>query len=139
MKQDRTIDSWSGDLLRIQPFGVVAVMMNDLTLKTIVLPLKGVKCFDQFLPVFLQRVAVVMNRRREIVNTQNLTVMVMGRSNRRLIGSMNEAKLMIREEAEAQRLSNEKPDYFALELAINDCPFSILKYRTPDEALKEYE
>jgi len=90
--QSIKLHSWSGDIVRAYGVGDCAVMMNDASFSIVVIPLKGLT-FEKFLPIFLQRAARLFIQAGGSLETQNQTVVILRRTDRSLIGSMNGAKL----------------------------------------------
>lgn len=124
-------DGWSGDVLRVRGAAPVAVLMHDATLATLLIPLTGVRRFDDLLPRVLPR----MGHLFPSSDFTNQDIVVLRRSNRRLIGSMNDAKRLAEAVVVDQRASGEPTDWNQAEDFINGTPFSILGYQTPTQAL----
>ena len=49
----QVFDEWTGDLLKIKQRELVAVMMHNETLATVIVPLRGVRSFQEFMPRLL--------------------------------------------------------------------------------------
>jgi len=65
-------------------------MMNDASLSMAVVPLKGVKTFDQLLPAFLERTDRSFKATGGSLERRNQTIIALRRSGWRLIGPVNE-------------------------------------------------
>lgn len=57
--QQAKLDSWSGDILKIPKVGEFAILINDASLSALIIPLAGIKIFDQFAPVALEKIAAL--------------------------------------------------------------------------------
>jgi hypothetical protein len=128
------IDSWSGDIVGAYGVGDFAVMMNDASFSVVVVPLKGLKTFDQFLEVFLPRAARLFIQAGSSFETRNRTVIVLRRTDRSLIGSMNGAKREARYEIESH-FANDEIDWNQVEDHLNQIPFSAIGYNSPKDEL----
>ena len=133
--QGQAMDAWSGDLLKVSRIGEVAVMMHDASLATIIIPLKGVRHFEVFLPIFLRRISEMLGSRGRIFDPTNQNVVVLRRNNRSLIGSMNNVKELIDFTMFDQMEKGEPIDWNKAEHFINHTPFSLIDYELPGEKL----
>lgn len=124
-------DCWSADILRAYGVGDCALMMNDASLSMVVIPLKGVKTLEKFLEIFLPQAARLFTEAGGSLEIRNQTVIVLRRSDRQLIGSMNDARLHARDEIIGQRLERESVDWDLLEDLLNEIPFSATDYVPP--------
>lgn len=113
----------------------MASAMNDASLSMVVVPLKGVRTFEQFLPAFLERAARVFKAAGGFLETRNQTVIVLRRSDRQLIGTMNDARRHARYEIEYRRAQDADVDWDAVEDELNQVPFSATDYVPPKEEL----
>ncbi len=86
------MDARSGDLLKFSHVGEVVVMMHDASLATIIIPVKGVRRFEEFLPIFLKKASDLFASVDATIDPINQSVVVLRRNNRRLIGLLNDAK-----------------------------------------------
>ena len=133
--QGQTMDGWSGDILKVSRIGEVAVMMHDASLATIIVPLKGVRRFEDFLPVFLKKASELFTSLGSTFDAANQNVVVLRRNHRRLIGSLNDAKYLI-EETMLDQLEKGVPiDWNEAEHFINHTPFSVIDYEMPIKKL----
>ena len=133
--QTQSIDAWSCDLLKVPRVGQLAVMMHDASLATLIVPLKGVRRFEEFLPLFLQRVAELWEAVGATFDPANQQVMILRRNNRRLIGSLNNAKELIGFTIFDQMERGEPINWHEAEQLINGTPFSAIDYDLPLEKL----
>ena len=106
--QPQTEDGWSGDILKLPRVEPVAVMMHDVSLATIIVPLRAVCRFDEFLPRFLDRIGPLYQSVDGSINPANQSILVLRRTNRRLIGSMNNTKQLIGFTVADQRQAGEE-------------------------------
>jgi len=132
-----SLDSWSIDLFKLAKGGAFALVMNDASLSTIIIPLKGVRNFEVFLPLVLARVAAFLAKHGAAFDTCNQSVIILPRSNRSLIGTMNEAKFLIQDSVEHKLTLAGDIDWDALESRLNETPYSRIGYATPDKRLRE--
>ena len=133
--QGQTMDGWSGELLKVHGAGHAVVMMHDASLATIIVPLKGVRSFEMFLPIFLPRVAEMLGSVGRIFDPANQNVVVLRRNNRSLIGSMNNVKELIDFTMFDQIEKGVPIDWNKAEHFINHTPFSLIDYEMPTEKL----
>jgi hypothetical protein len=95
VEQPGCMDSWSADLFRLRGIGSHALVMHDASLWPIILPLEGCKRYEDFLALLLYHVEASYLATGGQFDRGNLTVVTTRRSNRRIIGSMNEAKRLL--------------------------------------------
>ena len=133
--QVQTADGWSGDILKMGRAEAMAVMMHDVSLATIVVPLGGVRRFEDFLPRFLGPVVTLFQSVGGSIDSADQSVMVLRRTNRRLIGSMNNAKQLIGFTIADQQQAGKSVDWTEAQTFVNHTPFSIIGFATPLEAL----
>ena len=136
--QDQTADGWSGDILKLPRIEAVAVMMHDVSLATIIVPLGGVRGHEDFLPRFLEQMASLFQSVGGHINPANQSVLVLRRANRRLIGSLNNAKQLIGFTIADQRQAGESVNWTEAQTFINRTPFSVIDFATPMEALRSF-
>ncbi len=136
--QVQTVDGWSGDVLKVARVEAVAVMMHDASLATIVVPLGGVRRFEDFLPRFLAQVTSLFKSVGGSINSANQSVLVLRRTNRRLIGSMNNVKQLIGFTIADQRQAGESVDWMEAQTFVNRTPFSVIGFASPLEALRSF-
>jgi hypothetical protein len=105
--------------------------MNDASLSMVVVPLKGLKTFEAFLEVFLHRAERLFIEAGGSLEVRNQTVIVLRRSDRQLIGTMNDARLNACAEIEGQSLEREAIDWNQVEDRLNETPFSMTGYVLP--------
>jgi len=113
----------------------MASAMNDASLSMVVVPLKGVRTFEQFLPAFLERAARVFKAAGGFLETRNQTVIVLRRSDRQLIGTMNDARRHTCHEIEYRWSQDGQVDWDEVEDELNQIPFSAIDYALPKEEL----
>jgi len=131
LPQDRTrLDGWSCHFIRLGTTPLV-VAMHDATLYTLVIPAKGVKSFGDLWRLLLGRIAETWREHGEEFDPENQTVMVLPRTDRSRIGSMNDAILMFRWHRSAvMDIGLEE-----LEERSNRTPYKAIDYKQPKELL----
>lgn len=132
--QPGRLDAWSAHFVRIGRKPVV-MMMNDASFWSIILPATGLTTLEKLLPVFFDRVAEVWSANGVDFDAANQSVLFFLRSNRSLIGSMNDAIRMIRFADEHARDAGEEMDWPNMENDLNGMPYGALPDTFPDVAL----
>ena len=135
--QGGLIHSWSGHFIRIGHTPLV-LLMNDATLWSIIIPVKGVTTFSAFLPIFLERVEEIWNAYGSSFDPGNQVVGIFRRTNRSLIGSMNEAVRLLRFDVEEARAEGVEPDWGGFESSLNQTPFMAMNPSFPVDAMAQY-
>jgi hypothetical protein len=128
------LDAWSGHCFRIGRVEHV-MMMNDASLYTILMPARGLTSIDSFLKVFIPRVAQVWHRFDAEFDAENQEVIVLKRTNRSLIGSMNDAIQSTKFHFE---YFHEVPHDFGpidIEKRLNMVPYKAREYAAPFKLL----
>ena len=134
-KQQRDSDSWSGDLFARRGAGSHALMMHDATLFSVLVPLDNIRSFEPFVIRFLARVAQTWKRFGSSLDPTNQNLVVMKRTNRSIIGSMNEAKWLLEGDVIQSLEKHGSVDWTDIERQMNEVPYSALSYRRPVDAL----
>lgn len=134
--QAQTMDGWSGDILKVGRSGEAAVMLHDASLATIIVPLKGVRRFEDFLLMFLQNVAELWELLGGSFDAANQAVLILRRNNRSLIGSLNNAKQLIGFTVADQMEAGEPIDWKEAQRFINQTPFAVIDYQSPLKRLE---
>jgi hypothetical protein len=134
VEQPGRLDAWSAHFVRIGRIPMV-VMMNDASLWAILIPATGLTTLEKLLPVFLERVAGVWGAHGVAFDSMNQSLAFFPRSNRSLIGSMNEAIFSIRCEEEMARDGGRPMDWTQMEARLNRMPYGAMKYAYPREML----
>jgi hypothetical protein len=109
--------------------------MNDATLYTLIFPVTGVKGFPELWMIMLGRIAEVWMKHGAEFDPNNQTVIVLPRTNRSLIGSMNDAVALVRFYdglAQAERVDL---DLANMERRSNMTPYKALGFEHPDRLL----
>ena len=132
--QTGRLDSWSGHCFRVGRIEYV-LMMNDACLISILMPAKGLTSVESFFEAFLPRVAKVWEEHGGSFDSLNQEVIILKRSNKSLIGSMNEAIKMIKFYAEFDRY--EHPNYTPIDLEerLNMTPYKSIGFETTHRLL----
>ena len=110
-------------------------MMHDVSLATVIVPLRGIRSFEDFVPVFLIKVSDLLRSFGATFDATDRKVLVLRRTNRPLIGTLHDAKRLIEADV-IEQLDNGKAIAWneAADL-INRTPFSVIDDRIPTEAL----
>jgi len=112
-------------------------MTHDATLFTFLVPLEGIRSFEPFVTQFLERVAAIWSSFGASFDPQNQNVVALKRSNRSLIGSMNEAKWLMEGVVIQSLESVGSVDWAVVEHQMNAVPYSVLKYARPFDELRK--
>jgi len=122
--QTGRMDSWSADLLTLPKAGSFALVMHDASLWPIVVPLLPRMSYEVFLGALLLHIAASYAAFGANFDYANQTVVVTKRTNRRIIGSMNEAMLMVRYHAQRMFLEQGAVDWATIRADLSKTPFS---------------
>jgi len=136
VEQAGRLDAWSAHLVRINRKPLV-MMMNDASLWSIIIPATGLTTLEKLLPVFLERVAEVWCSHGVAFDPSNQNVVFFSRTNRSLIGSMNDAISQMRFVEEGARLDGKPMDWGEMEDYLNKMPYGAMKYDRPKERLAQ--
>jgi hypothetical protein len=134
LPQERRLDAWSCHFVRIGRKPLV-VAMNDATLYTLIFPVTGVKGFPELWLRMLGRIAEVWMKHGAEFDPHNQSVIVLPRTNRSLIGSMNDAVAMIRFYDDLAKVECVELDLADMESRSNMAPYKALGYEHPDRLL----
>ncbi len=129
--QERRLDSWSCHFIRVRRKPLV-VVMNDTTLYMLILPVAGVKGFPELWLKLLGRIGEIWKRYGVEFDLANQTVTLLSRTNRSLIGSMNDAVMLIQIYDENAKDEQKELDLVAMETRSNQTPYKVLKYEWPE-------
>ena len=131
----QAFDEWTGDLLKVKQREMAAVMMHNNSLAAVIVPLRGIRSFEEFLPLFLRKVNQLLKTFGASIDEANQNVLVLRRTNRPVIGSLNDAKELIEFEVIEQLDIRQPLDWNKAAEFINRTPFSLIDQKTPSEAL----
>lgn len=134
--QERRLDAWSCHFIRVRRKPLV-VVMNDATLYTLILPVAGVKGFPDLWLKLLGRIGEVWTRHGVDFDPNNQAVVLLSRTNRSLIGSMNDATLLIRIYDDDAREEKAELDLMEMEARSNQTPYKVLEYGSPERRMAE--
>jgi hypothetical protein len=132
--QERRLDAWSCHFIRVRRKPLV-VVMNDATLYTLILPVSGVKGFPELWLKLLGRIGEIWTGYGADFDSDNQAVVLLSRTNRSLIGSMNDATMLIRiydGDAKAEQM---ELDLAAMETRSNQTPYKVLDYEWPERLM----
>lgn len=128
------LDSWSVHFYRISRSPMV-MMMNDATLWTVLVHAKGITTLQRILPILLDRIEEAWESHGAAFDRSNQSLIFFSRSNRRLIGSMNDAvfatHLAVRSAAE----NGQPVNWRDVEKRLNNTPYKVLDYASPRRML----
>lgn len=134
VKHERGINSWSAHILKLRG-QKVALLMNDLTLYALIIPIDHKLRFDDFALRFFKRILVEWDLRGKALSEKDLSLVVLKRSNRSLIGCMNDAAIRLRVLVDDRERENERINWTRFEIILNDTPFALLNNSSPDDAM----
>jgi len=132
-----SLDSWSVDLFKLTKVGTYALVMNDASLSTIIIPLKGVRKFEDFFLSFIGHVTGFFDLHGVSFDPFNQSAIILPRSNRSLIGTMNDAKWLMQSRIERHADGGLEIDWDDIENYLNHVPYSRIDYDSPDKRLKK--
>lgn len=114
----------------------LVVLMNDATLYTLIVPATGVKGFPDFWRRLIVRIAGLWESHGAEFDPNNQSVILLGRTDRTLIGSMNDAVMMIRFHDELAKQDGKELELMEMERRSNETPYSALDHHRPGRLLK---
>lgn len=127
----RSTDSWSAHVVDLRGKKLV-LLMNDMTLYALVIPLDKGLTFDEFVLRFFKRILIEWDLRGMALSDTDLSILVLKRSNRQLIGCMNDTAKRLAVLAESGEAED---NWTRIEIILNDTPFTLLKNKSPDESM----
>jgi len=128
--QPGNLYAWSVHVIRAGRSPVV-VAMNDASLYTLLIPATGVTKYSAFLKILLPAIEKTWAGIGEKCEAPRHSVMVVRRTNRSLMGSMNEAVRILRWYHELTLLDGSRLDVADVEARINETPFKAIDYKNP--------
>jgi len=131
--QPGRMDSWSADLFQLQGLGSLALVMHDASLWPILITLAGRKSYADFLQELLLHIEASYLSIGGNFDRSNLTVVATRRSNRRIIGSMNEAKYLLEHRAASMVENFGVVDWVAARQELSQTPFGAVEGHFPDK------
>jgi len=135
--QSGRMDSWSADLLSLSRAGSFALVMHDASLWPILVPMQPRMSYDTFLSALLLHIAASYAAFGASFDYSNQTVLVTKRSNRRIIGSMNEAMFLMKHQAQSMQMEDGLVDWPAIVASVSRTPFSSVEGHFPDKRFAE--
>jgi hypothetical protein len=127
------VDSWSADIFRITRLGTHALIMHDASLWPIILPLAGCTRYEDFLQSLLLHIEASCLSVGGHFDRSNLSVIATKRSNRSIIGSMNEAKFLLGHYVGARTDDSGEVDWAAARDELAQTPFTVVEGHFPDK------
>ena len=132
--QTGRLDAWSGHIFRIRRTSYV-LLMNDATLYAIIIPAKGLTTLPALLKALLPLISDLWARHGASFDADNQTVIVLPRTNRSLIGSMNDALKCLRFFCDVTEFSGTPFDLSRLEARLNDTLYKAINHDRPSRLL----
>ena len=111
--------------------------MHDASLWPILFEVKGVTKLEDLLPLFLERVMDLFRAHEHVFDAKNQSLIFLPRSNRSLIGSMNDAINTLKFHAQDFQSMGKTNIWLGLEAFIVKTPFSAIDYQSPLDRLRE--
>ena len=130
------LDAWSGHVVRIGYSSYVA-LMNDATLYCHIIPAKGLTRFPVLLKVILPLISDVWAKHGRTFDPDNQSVIVLPRTNRALIGSMNDAMRILRYYHEDAKDAGSELDLGRVMGSLNMMPYKALGFDSPGERMRK--
>lgn len=123
-------DAWSAHLFRLgsSPFALVT---HEMTLWSFIIAAKGITTAEGFLKEFLPRVAEAWKARHAEFDASNQSIVFVRRSNRSVIGTMNDFIWLIRVNAEAAFEEGKPWNLPEMEESLRRTPCGALGYDRP--------
>jgi hypothetical protein len=134
--QSGKMTSWSAHFFRIHSTPLV-LLMHDASLWPILIEVKGVTKLEDLLPLFLERVMDLFRAHEHVFDEKNQAIIFLPRSNRSLIGSMNDAIKTLEFHSQDIRSRGEVVNWLGFEAYITKTPFSAIDYQSPLQRLRE--
>ena len=134
--QTGRIDAWSAHFFKFRSQPLV-LLMHDASLSPILIEAKGITKLDVLFPLFLARVQDLWRAHDRAFDCQNQSMVFLPRSNRSLIGSMNDAIHHTKFHAEEARIQGRTIDWVEIEHFVHVLPFGCLSYSAPYERLRD--
>ena len=132
--QTGRLDAWSGHFFRIGRISYI-LLMNDATLYALIIPAKGLTTFPALLKVLLPLVSDLWKKHGGSFDPVNQSVIVLPRTNRSLIGSMNDAMNALRFHCKVAEFADTPFDLSHVERRMNENPYRSLNYDHPNRLL----
>lgn len=135
-QQPGKMTSWSAHFFRIGSTPLV-LFMHDASLWPILIDVKGVTKIEDLLPLFLKRVMDLFRAHEHVFDEKNQSLIFLPRSNRSLIGSMNDAIKTLKFHAQHIKSGCKMISLMGLEAYVVKTPFSAIDYQSPLDRLRE--
>ncbi len=129
-------DSWSADIFRIRGLGSHALIMHDASLWPIILDLKECTTYEIFLKALLVNIEMSYVLVGGDFDSANISVVATKRSNRSIIGSMNNAIYLIESHVHHSREQGIPVDWADVQNNIARTPFMSLQGHFPYQAFQ---
>ena len=111
--------------------------MHDASLWPILVPLQPRLSYETFLSALLLHIAASYAAFGASFDYSNQTVLVTKRSNRRIIGSMNDAMFFMKNEAQSMQREQGSVDWPSIVARVARTPFSSVEGHFPDRRFAE--
>jgi hypothetical protein len=127
-------DSWSADIFRIPRAGTHALIMHDASLWPLIMDLRVYKTYESFLQHLLLHIEASYMMANGDFDGANITVVATKRSNRSIIGSMNNAIYLIESYVEQAMTVDNEIDWLDVQSHLANTPFMSLPDHFPAKA-----
>jgi hypothetical protein len=127
-------DAWSADLFRVPRAGTHALVMHDASLWPIIIPLQECRTYHTFLQALLIHIEMSYAAVGREFDGANVTVVATKRSNRSIIGSMNNAIYLVTSRVEYVMASGEAINWADIQANLSQTPFMSLEGFFPYKA-----
>jgi hypothetical protein len=127
-------DSWSADMFRIKRGGTHALIMHDASLWPFIIDLRDCRTYEAFLKAVLINIEMSYALVAREFDGANVTVVTTKRSNRSIIGSMNNAIYLVTARVEDALAAGELIDWAEIQADLSHTPFMSLDGLFPHKA-----
>ena len=128
--QPGDLNAWSVHVTKLGRSPVI-LAMNDASLYTLLFAATGVTSYRAFLGLMLPAIEKTWAGIGETCEATRQPVIVVRRTNRSLMGSMNEAMRILRWYHDLSQLDGSRLDLVYVEHQINETPFKGINYENP--------
>ncbi|MEX1111642.1 MAG: hypothetical protein WEB31_07560 [Chthoniobacterales bacterium] len=119
-------DSWSADIFRIKRGGTHALVMHDASLWPFVIDLSDCRTYETFLKALLINIEMSYALIGRDFDGANVTVIATKRSNRSIIGSMNNAIFLLTARIGNSLAAGGRIDWAEIQADLSRTPFMSL-------------
>lgn len=123
--------------MKIPKVGEFTILMNDASLSTLIFQINGIKSFDQLLPVVLDKISALFAPHGKSFDVENQSLLFLKRSDRSLIGTLNEAKYQAEWRIVDSLEKSNTFDLHSVQDYLNEIPYTRVNYDSPNQLLKK--